>query len=79
MIQKKNQSSRAEQKMMDLNAELARQNQIKEEMAMKLRQMENEMGNTGLSLNKLKYKLYAIAINPGRRENLDGFHLIREK
>ena len=56
MIQKKNQSSRAEQKMMDLNAELARQNQIKEEMAMKLRQMENEMGNTGLSLNKLKYE-----------------------
>ena len=52
MIQKKNQSSRAEQKMMDLNAELARQNQIKEEMAMKLRQMENEMGNTGLSLNR---------------------------
>ena len=56
MIQKKNQSSRAEQKMMDLNAELARQNQIKEEMAMKQRQMENEMGNTGLSLNKLKYE-----------------------
>ena len=52
MIQKKNQSSRAEQKMMDLNAELARQNQLKEEMAMKLRQMENEMGNTGLSLKK---------------------------
>ena len=52
---KKNQSSRAEQKMMDLNAELARQNQIKEEMAMKLRQMENEMGNTGLSLNRLPF------------------------
>lgn len=56
MIQKKNQSSRAEQKMMDLNAELARQNQLKEEMAMKLRQMENEMGNTGLSLKKIKYE-----------------------
>lgn len=42
----KGQSSHAERKMMDINAELARQSQIKDEMAMKLREMENIVSTT---------------------------------
>jgi len=42
----KGQSSHAERKMMEINAEMARQGQIKDDMAMKLREMENIVSNT---------------------------------